>query len=190
MSLVDGELLAYESATLTGANAYSLTGLQRGIGNAGPARASRSAPAFARLDSAVVQYALPANWIGVPLYFKFQSFNVFGAGVQDLSTCVVYTYTPTGASAIGAATQAFAVGTSLDWGSRHRARRSKPTIGGRASRRRRSLRSISAAFPTDARSRRFPQLQILFKGLSCPSKSNIAATLRRILRVSRPPRAN
>ena len=30
-SLVDGELLAYESATLTGANAYALTGLQRGL---------------------------------------------------------------------------------------------------------------------------------------------------------------
>ena len=35
--------------------------------------------------------------MGVELYIKLQSFNVFGGGVQDLSTCTVYTYTPTGA---------------------------------------------------------------------------------------------
>jgi len=115
LSLVDGELLAYQTATLTGANAYNLTGLQRGLDGSAPAAHLTGAP-FARLDAAVVQYNLPANWIGVPLYFKFQSFNVFGAGVQDLSTCAVYPYTPTGASALGPITQAMLNGQNLDFG--------------------------------------------------------------------------
>ena len=115
LSLVDGELLAYETATLTGANAYNLTNLQRGLQGSTPAAHLSGAP-FARLDTAVVQYNLPQNWIGVPLYFKFQSFNVFGGGVQDLSTCTVYPYTPTGASALGPITQAMLNGQNVDFG--------------------------------------------------------------------------
>jgi hypothetical protein len=115
LSLVDGELMAYESATLTGANAYNLTGLQRGFAGATPA-SHASGAAFARLDSAVVQYNLPDTWIGVPLYFKFQSFNVFGAGVEDLSACTAYAYTPNGSGALGPVTQALLVGTNLDFG--------------------------------------------------------------------------
>ena len=115
LSLVDGELLAYESATLTGAYAYNLTGLQRGFaGTIGTAHATGAS--FARLDSAVVQYNLPTTWIGVPLFFKFQSFNVFGAGVEDLSTCTAYPYTPNGSGALGPVTQALLVGTNLDFG--------------------------------------------------------------------------
>jgi hypothetical protein len=116
LSLVDGELLAYETATLTGAYAYNLMGLQRGLDGSTPAAHSTGA-AFARLDGAVVPYTLPDGWVGVPLYFKFQSFNVFGAGVQELSTCVVYDYTPTGTGALGPVTQALLIGTNLDFGS-------------------------------------------------------------------------
>jgi len=94
-SLVDGELLSYESAALVGANAYNLTGLQRGIyGTSSAGHASGAS--FARLDAAVVTYDLPANYVGQTLYFKFQSFNVFGGGVQSLATCVDYVYTPSG----------------------------------------------------------------------------------------------
>ena len=50
------------------------------------------------------------------LYFKFQSFNVFGAGAQDLSTSAVYSYTPSGASSVGPVTQALQIGTNLDFG--------------------------------------------------------------------------
>jgi hypothetical protein len=116
LSLVDGELLAYESATLTGAYAYNLTGLERGLSGSAPGSHASGAP-FARLDNAVVPYTLPENWIGVPLYFKFQSFNVFGSGVQELSTCAVYNYTPSGAGTLGPVTQALLIGTNLDFGS-------------------------------------------------------------------------
>ena len=94
ISLVDSELLAYEVATLTGTNAYALTGLARGLSGTKGAYHSTGA-SFARLDGAVVQYDLPSNLVGQTLYFKFQSFNVFGGGLEDLSSCAVYTFNPT-----------------------------------------------------------------------------------------------
>jgi hypothetical protein len=115
-SLVDGELLAYESATLTGANAYTLTGLQRGLYGTTPAAHASGAP-FARLDGAVVRYDLRANYIGKTLYFKLQSFNVYGAGGEDLSACTVYTYVPTGAGAGDPIAAQLASGMPLDLGS-------------------------------------------------------------------------
>jgi hypothetical protein len=96
-SLVDGELLSYESATLTAPNVYNLTGLQRGIYTTSGASHSSGA-AFCRLDAAVVQHPLQSQYIGQTLYFKFQSFNVFGGGGEALSSCIAYTYVPTGAA--------------------------------------------------------------------------------------------
>ena len=52
----------------------------------------------------------------MPLFFKFQSFNVFGAGVEDLSTSMAYPYTPNGSGALGPVTQALLVGANLDFG--------------------------------------------------------------------------
>jgi hypothetical protein len=95
LSLVDSELIGYENANLTGTNAYNLTGLARALSGSSGAYHSTGAP-FARIDGAMVKYSLPSSLVGVPLYFKFQSFNVFGGGLQDLSTCAVYTFTPTG----------------------------------------------------------------------------------------------
>ncbi|RBP03795.1 putative tail protein [Roseiarcus fermentans] len=97
LSLIDGELVAYQNAALTGANAYSLTGLQRGMGGTNAAAHGTGAP-FARLDSAVFQYTLPQNLIGRTLYVKFQSFNAFGGGVQSLANCTAYTFAATGTS--------------------------------------------------------------------------------------------
>ncbi len=99
MSLVDKELIAYEAATLTSANNYNLTGLARALGGSVTAAHSSGAP-FARLDGAVARIDLPANFIGQTLYFKFQSFNVFGQGAQDLSTCAVYSFSPQYASTV------------------------------------------------------------------------------------------
>jgi hypothetical protein len=114
-SLIDGEVLAYESAILTSGDAYALTGLQRGLyGTTGAAHAS-GAP-FARLDGAVVAYDLPANYIGKTLAFKFQSFNIFGGGVQDLSTCVAYSFVPNGAGVADPIAAQLAIGVPLDLG--------------------------------------------------------------------------
>ena len=71
---------------------------------------------FARLDELIFKYALPPAFVGVTLYLKFSSFNIFGQSVQDLWTCVAYSYTPTGASTLGPVAQALAVGSNLDYG--------------------------------------------------------------------------
>ena len=95
LSLVDSEFLGYEVATLTTASNYNLTGLARGLGGSSPTAHSTGAP-FARLDGAVGRFDLPANLAGKMLFFKFQSFNTLGGGLQDLSTCTVYTYADDG----------------------------------------------------------------------------------------------
>lgn len=116
LCLVGNELLAYQTATLTGPNAYNLTYLYRGLYGTAPAAYSSGAP-FARVDGAIFQYDLPSAFVGVLLYMKFQSFNIFGQAVEDLSECAVYTYTPTGAGLpLGPVAQALSVGTNLDYG--------------------------------------------------------------------------
>jgi len=99
LSLIDSELVAYEVATLTSGTAYNLTGLARAL--SGSVGASHSSGAqFFRIDGAIVKYNVPANFIGKTIYFKFQSFNVFGGGAEDLSTVVVYSFTPQFASTV------------------------------------------------------------------------------------------
>ncbi len=95
LCLVDNELLAYTNATLAGAHSYNLTGLARGLYGTVAAEHASGAP-FTRLSQAIVKENLAANYIGQTLYLKFQSFNVFGNGVQELSSCVAYPFTPAG----------------------------------------------------------------------------------------------
>jgi hypothetical protein len=114
LSIVDSELLAYETATLTGTDAYNLTTLERGLYGAPAVSHAIGAP-FTRLDSAIFQYDLPANYIGKKLYLKFQSVNIFGGGTQDLSTCTAYTYTPVGSGTFGSVAQMLALGMNLDY---------------------------------------------------------------------------
>jgi hypothetical protein len=115
LSLVGNELLAYETATLTATNAYNLSGLARGLGGTTPA-SHASGSGFARLDSAVIKYDLPTNLVGRTLYFKFQSFNVFGGGLEDLSACAAYAYAPTGAGVADPIAAQLASGIALDLG--------------------------------------------------------------------------
>jgi hypothetical protein len=113
--LVDGELMAFEAATLTGPHAYNLTGLARGLYGTTPSTHPSGAD-FYRLDSAVIEYTLPANFLGIELYFKFQSFNVFGAGVENLSSCAAYPYTPTGSGVPHAIAAQLSTGFPVDLG--------------------------------------------------------------------------
>lgn len=93
---VDGEFLSFETVTPTGVYAFNCTSLYRGLyGSAAALHASGSA--VARLDGSIFKYDLPIAYIGVPLYLKFQSFNVYGGGLQDLAACTAYTVTPSGA---------------------------------------------------------------------------------------------
>ncbi|MGA2893769.1 MAG: phage tail protein [Xanthobacteraceae bacterium] len=115
LCVVDEELLSYETATLTAANHYSLTTMYRGLYGTAITAHSPGAP-FARLDSSVFEYDLPPQFVGQTLYIKLQSFNVFGGGVQELSSCAVYTYTPSGAALDHPIARALLVSTSMDFG--------------------------------------------------------------------------
>lgn len=99
LSLIGGsELVAYQTATLTGPNAYNLgTRIRRGIHYTG-ALAHAAGASFARLDTAVFKYAYDIALIGSPIYIKLASFNIWQGGLQDLSDVEPYAFTPTGES--------------------------------------------------------------------------------------------
>lgn len=92
----DGEYLAYQTATLTGTNAYDLTTLNRGLyGTAASLHASGKT--WVRVDDAIAQLPdLDLTLIGKTIYIKLTAFNIYGLQEQDLSSVPVYTYTITG----------------------------------------------------------------------------------------------
>jgi hypothetical protein len=90
------ELVSYESASLTGANAYALgTYLRRGL--YGTAIASHAiGAAFARLDDAIVKLSYDKSQIGSTIYLKLVSFNLWSGGAQQLADATAYTHLITG----------------------------------------------------------------------------------------------
>ncbi len=116
LSLIDGDLISYLSATVGSAYNYTIANLLRGMGATTPAAHGTGANFF-RLDSAIIQYNLPPSLIGQTLYLKFQSFNAMGGGVQDVSACTVYSYTPPGTSVLDPIAAQLMSGAPLDLGS-------------------------------------------------------------------------
>lgn len=92
---VDGELISYQTATLTGTNEYDLTYLPRGqFGTTISAHASGSQ--FLRLDSGIFTYPYDKSLIGQTLYAKFLSYNQFHGGLQNLADVPAFSHTLTG----------------------------------------------------------------------------------------------
>lgn len=119
---VNGEYIAYTTATLTGPNAYNLTGLYRGL--FGVASASHaSGTGFALLSGPLFKNTLPASEVGKALWLKFQSFNIFGGELESLSACTAYTYTITGAGLPSGAWTSYAAAWTAVGGS------AQPSIG-------------------------------------------------------------
>lgn len=96
LSYVGGELVSYETATLTSADHYNLTYLRRGM--YGTTITSHAAgDQFARLDGAVLKIPITSDKSGQTLYLKFPAYNIYGSALQDITTLSPYTYTiPTG----------------------------------------------------------------------------------------------
>lgn len=94
---VDGELISYGNDTLTGANKYDLTYLNRGCygSNIGAHHVDSE---FVRYDTTVLRYAIDETRVGQTLYFKFQSFNHYNGGVESLDQLNSYAYQVTGAA--------------------------------------------------------------------------------------------
>jgi hypothetical protein len=100
----DGELVSYETATLTASYKYNLSYLRRGV--YGTAIGSHSSGAnFARFgpsDPSLFRYRYPSNFIGHTIQMKLPSFNIFGQALQSLAGLTPSTYVLTGAGAVGA----------------------------------------------------------------------------------------
>jgi hypothetical protein len=86
-----GELLAYQTATLTAARKYALSTLYRGV--YGSAITDHpSGTLFARLDGPIGRFSYPNTLIGQTIYLKFASMNIVGGGLQSLNSLPAYTY--------------------------------------------------------------------------------------------------
>lgn len=93
LSYCDGELLSFATATLTGADAYNLTRIERGaLGT--PSGAHLGGTDFARFDDAVFRAVVPPSRVGSVVYFKLPSFNIYGGGLQELASVSAYSHTP------------------------------------------------------------------------------------------------
>jgi hypothetical protein len=98
----DGELLSYQTATLTAAHHYNLTYLRRGI-YATPVGAHSAGAGFARFgpnDPSLFKYVYPASYIGQTIHVKLPAFNIFGQSLQGLAGLTPTGYSLTGDGAI------------------------------------------------------------------------------------------
>jgi hypothetical protein len=92
---LDGEMISYQTATLTDVDRYQLTYLRRG--QKGTVSAGHSAGSqFLRIDDAVFKYAVPRERIGSAVWIKLQSINKFGRSPEPLDTVSAFQYTIAG----------------------------------------------------------------------------------------------
>lgn len=89
---IDGECLSYQGATLLDNGHWKLDGCIRGQ-HTTTAAAHDAGAQFARLDASILRIPFLGEDVGKKVYLKFVSFNVFGAGVQDLAAVKAYEYT-------------------------------------------------------------------------------------------------
>lgn len=96
---VGGEFISYETAKLTGTNSYDLTYIRRGVYGS----TIQNIPIgslLVRVDGSIVKYPFTSSKIGQQLWFKFPALNIYGGGLQDLSSAIAYTYTLQGTALI------------------------------------------------------------------------------------------
>lgn len=89
---IDGECMSYVNANLQSNGAWLLSGLYRGQCNT-TIRLHAKDTDFVRLDNSVFKVPFTKEDIGKKIYLKFCSYNIFGAGQQDLSEVRAYEYT-------------------------------------------------------------------------------------------------
>ena len=91
---IDGECMSYVNANLQSNGAWLLSGLYRGQCNTAVRTHAKNTD-FVRLDNSVFKVPFTKEDIGKKIYLKFCSYNIFGAGNQDLSEVRAYEYTLT-----------------------------------------------------------------------------------------------
>lgn len=97
---VDGEWIAYQYCTLVSTGVYGMTstGLSGGTkynqralyGSSDTTHALGAS--WARIDGSIFRIALGAGVEGQTVYFKFQSFNIYGKAMNSLASETAYTY--------------------------------------------------------------------------------------------------
>jgi hypothetical protein len=90
---VDGEIVAYETATLVGTGAYDIVGLRRGQYGSSSAVIHPTGSQWARIDDALFRVAFDPGMVGQTLHFKFCSWNAVGRNTQLQSAVIDYTHT-------------------------------------------------------------------------------------------------
>lgn len=92
MSMVEAEVMSYQSASLVAAGTYDLGTRRRraGYGTANVAHAS-GVP-FVRLDDNIIRIPIDPSQLGTTVYLKFLSYNAFGQTPRTLATETAYTY--------------------------------------------------------------------------------------------------
>lgn len=89
---VDGECFSYQTATLLSNGNWQLSGCIRGQYFT-TAAAHKSGVQFARMDATLLKAPFTKSDVGKKIWLKFVSYNIFGAGNQDLSKVKAYQYT-------------------------------------------------------------------------------------------------
>lgn len=93
LCFVDGEYISYSTASLTSAFHYDLTTYIR-RGQYGSVIGFHPVGSlFVRLDDSVFTRPYAKTDVGTLIYIKLRSFNIWGGGIQDLSTLTPYTHT-------------------------------------------------------------------------------------------------
>jgi hypothetical protein len=93
---VDGEIISYTTATLTGPSQYSLGNYLRRGAYLTPITAHAENSRVCRLDQAIFKIPYDPTLIGQTLYIKFLSYNIWHGATQELSDVEPYTFLLTG----------------------------------------------------------------------------------------------
>lgn len=98
LALVGSELISYGAVAVNAHDAYSsdLTYLRRGFYGTTIAAHAIGDPFSAITPANMLQVNLPAAYVGVTIYLKLTSFNIFGEATEDISSVTRYSYTPSG----------------------------------------------------------------------------------------------
>ncbi len=91
LALIDGEIVSYRTATLTGAFAYTITHMRRGVYST-PIQAHASGTRFLYFDEGLFNWTYDVKDVGKVIIFKFTSFNQAGQNMQELADAAAYSY--------------------------------------------------------------------------------------------------
>ena len=83
---VDGELISYSAAALTGQNTYTMSSYIRRGQLGTPITSHAAGGLFLRIDGSVFKYRYDTTWQGKTVFFKFQSFNNFQKNPTPLAS--------------------------------------------------------------------------------------------------------